>query len=179
MNKRKINIKEIKLLINQGKKKQEIFEELKKKYQPPLELAKQIEKFPTLENKKKYKSNNVTLIVLLSISLFFDLVGLNYGGIIWDISLIYIVATFQAEHYQWISFRAGFSVLVVLAMLFFTEYSLLSIISVSISLLILIPTFILAIKLEKKLCPNFIKKKIRYTDSNGKVKLKLKIEFID
>ena len=179
MKKRKIDINEIKLLINQGEKKQEIFEELKGKYQLPLELAKQIEKFPSLENKNKYKDKNITLIVLLSISLFFSIVGLSFFGIIWDISLLYIVATYQARHYQWISFRAGFSVLVILIMLFFTEYSMLSLISVSISLMILIPTLILAINLEKKLCPSFIKKKIRYTDSNGNVKIKLNIEFID
>jgi hypothetical protein len=176
--KKKIRL-EIKELIEEGYNKQFIFDELRKKHKRPIDLAKWIREFPTIENKKKYASKNTLLIVLLSITLLFDLLALSFGSIIWDIALIYLVGTYQATHYQWISFRAGFSVIVIIIMLFFTDFNMINIIAVLIGLLILIPTFILANKLEKQLTPFYVQKKIKHIDENGKVSYKLKFEFKD
>ncbi|MDP4208110.1 MAG: hypothetical protein Q8928_04765 [Bacteroidota bacterium] len=166
-------------LINQGNSKQVIFNELKMTYRNQIDLAKLISQFPTLENKKKYSSTNTTLIVLLSIALLFDIVGLSFVAIFLDIVLLYVVATFQVNYYQWITFRAGFSAVFLIIIMIFAKFTTLDMIACFISLLILIPTVIIANKLEKKLCPDFEQKKIQTTNENGKPIFRLQFIFKD
>lgn len=166
-------------LINQGKTKSEIFDELRKAHQRPLDLAKEIRKFPTKENKKKNYFKNILLLILLFIPFTLDIITLSYGGIVWDIALIYIVITFQGVHYQWITFRAIYSLFILFVLFFFSNFDALNFVLSVLILLILVPTFILAIQLEKKLCPHFEENKVRILDENGKYRFILQIVFKD
>lgn len=171
-------IREIKTLLSAGKKKQEVFEELKSRSHPPLYLARLIAKFPNLQNKRKYRSLNILLIVLLSLTLLFDLLSLNYPGMLWDIGLLYLASTFKVNQYQWIIFRAGLNiVLLVFLFLILKDYEQSTIIGLILSSVMLIPTLIFAIIIERNACPSFIQTKETYTDSNGDQRHKLRIEF--
>ena len=50
--------KKIVELLKEGYNKKTVFEELKQTSKNPIELAKLIQKYPTEENKKKYKKQN-------------------------------------------------------------------------------------------------------------------------
>jgi hypothetical protein len=58
-----------------GKTKQETFEELKgtsyRSWKSTVDLAKIIQKIPTLQVRKKYKTLNVILVVILSLTVLF------------------------------------------------------------------------------------------------------------
>jgi len=178
MAERKVPKKEIandaRQLLKQGTSKQQTFETLVDKYKYGKDVADVLKNIPSLIRIQKYGAWNFLLLFLLIlivlISLFLtgpSFIVLYYG------LLIYAVAMKQVKFYMWISLLSTCALIGFVAIILTTENAKLNWPALIAILGLTIPTFILPLWLEKKLCPKPIERKEQYTNSNGEQRMRI------
>jgi hypothetical protein len=171
-----------------GKTKQETFETIKETSKLPTEdLAKIIQSIPSLKARQKYKTLNLVLIVLLSLTVLFKMLAgipiIIENGIKWvpvlfilpiiNILLLIGVYTYSPNSHKWV---AIFTILGLL-------HSLSDILGQPFEPLILIDLTIaagligLGFYLNSKLCPDYLIVKERYQNNQGQDRLRNVIKF--
>lgn len=179
LNKKEIR-KEAKQLLKQGTSKQETFELLVDKHKYTYEIADILESIPSAKAIAKYGIwNHVLLAIIILTTIVFFLTTYSIGTLLWYGLLIYGVATKRINYYMWVTIMSLFA-LVVFIVTFLTSSAETFYWTRTIILIILIiPSCILPIWLEKKLCPKPTEKKVLYTNSQGQQRMKIVYEFTD
>ena len=179
---------DINFRIKQGTPKQQIYEDLIPIFRERNTIAELLERTPSLIRRNENKTANIILLILLSITLIFDLISKGITGIIWDAYLVYVVATYKVTQYTWIWFRAGFALFLIIVFLALNFKEIREVgfannpngfINLLLIFALVLSTAIISYLLDKKLCPEIKEKKEWYTDSNGIEKLRLVHEFED
>ena len=176
--------------INEGKSHQETFEELLQETKKPAEgIAKIVRFIPTLENRRKYKTVQTILIIVLALTILIKMAaglsivmekGIHWSPIIFllpiiNIALLYGVATYQGQYYR----------LVVILSIFSLINGLLNTAGEAFDPLILIDLGIagvligLGIYLNAKMVSKCQTIKEKYLDQEGEPQLRKRIEMLD
>jgi len=168
--------KEVKNLVDKGKSKQQILEELSQLYKDKITIMKQLEVTPSRTMKSKFRVYNYFLAVLLLVVLVLDIITLSrlqWGNWIIDTNLVVNIALdvvflvgvllFRVEIYTWIAARAVITLLTIMAV--HTEYYQIDIL-VFVSLTLIVVSFVLGMMLSPKLRPPRVPKTIEV--NNGK-----------
>ncbi len=183
MEKRKSQKKEIgreaRKLLKQGITKQEVFVELVDKYKYSKDVAEVLKGIPSQVRIKKYGGWNTLLLSLLIIIELIILLSLKPSvSLLWYGLLIYAVATKKIKYYGWITFLAILGALASLIGIFFAT-GVISLISLILFVVFFLPSCILPIWLEKRLCPPPTERKELYTNAEGEQRLRIVYEFND
>lgn len=170
---------EIRRMILAGQEKKEIYESLIPVYGERITIANELRKIPTLKRRAENRGLYYLLILLLAATSVTDILAGGHG-LIWDIFLFYVVITYRVHYFNWIWFRAGASLLALGIIFFFSFYEepfSLQMIGFIAGAVFLVFTILVSVWLENRLCPPVVEKKIPYTDSSGKEKIKIVHEF--
>ncbi len=181
MTKENYNKKEIKQearkLLKEGASKQEAYETLKEKYKYSVVVSKILHYIPSQKAIKKYSKWNYVLLVLLLIQagtfMWFEpsvLVLIYYG------LLIYAVLSMLVKHYVWVSVLSFVALISFLAFII-TDEALKIQWPELLLILTYIPTLILPLWLDKKLCPKPMESKTTFTDSQGQQRVRVVHQF--
>ncbi len=167
-----------KILLNQGNTKQETFDLLVEKYNFSHEIASILNNIPSSKAIEKYGIwNHILLAILLLTSIFFVIYSI-YAPLIYYGILIYGVASRRVNFYIWITIISSIGFIGLIAVIVTS-----SLINLDWTVVILfglyLTSIILPIWLEKKLCPKPIKRKEKYTNSEGQQRFKIAYEFSD
>ena len=178
--------KEVKNLVDKGKSKQQILEELSQLYKDKITIMKQLEVTPSRTMKSKFRVYNYFLAVLLLVVLVLDIITLSrlqWGNWIIDTNLVVNIALdvvflvgvllFRVEIYTWIAARAVITLLTIMAV--HTEYYQIDIL-VFVSLTLIVVSFVLGMMLSPKLRPPRVPKTIEV--NNGKNQTMNKIIYV-
>jgi len=176
--------------IKEGKTQQQTFDEIIELSDIPAEeIAAIVKVIPTLDSRRKYKTLNVILIVLLSLTVLSKIISgipiILQNGITWipvlfllpaiNVLLLWGVATYKSNFHR---FVAIFTILGILN-------SLSKIIGVPFNYLLLIDfafyaaLIILGFYCQGKLTPGYDKMKERYISSDGETLIRDKFVFDD
>ena len=144
--------KDVKTLVDKGKSKQQILEELSLLYKDKITIMQQLEATPSRTMKSKFRVYNYILAVLLLVVLVLDIITLSrlqWGDWIVDTNLVVNIALdvvflagvllFRVELYTWIAARAALTLLTIIAA--HTEYYQIDIL-VFVSLFLIMVSFI-------------------------------------
>jgi hypothetical protein len=180
----KLNTKEIRnearQLLKQGTSKQETFEILKEKYKYSKDVADILKNLPSQQTIEKYgKWNYVLLGLLVLTALIFFWATPTIGIVLWYGLLIYAVAKMLVKYYIWVTAFSAFAIIGFIAIIFTSDGATTNWSNVIIMISLVIPTLILPMWLEKKLCPKPTERKEEYTNSQGQQRLKIVYEFPD
>jgi predicted RNase H-like HicB family nuclease len=171
-----------------GKTKQETFETLKETSKLPTEdLAKIIQSIPSLNARQKYKTLNVVLIVLLSLTVLFKMLSgipiVIQNGIKWfpilfilpiiNVLLLWGVATFSAGSHRFVAIFTILGLLRSLGDLIGKPFEPLMLIDLAIAAGLIG----LGFYLNSKLCPDFLTVKERYQNNQGQDRMRNVIKF--
>ena len=174
--------------IEEGKSRQEVFEELSETVKMAKDdLAKIIRFIPSLELRKKHKVAHVTLLILLGISVLFKMFagiplviknGINWLPIIFilpiiNIILLYLIGNYRGENYKFVGIMGILGLTRSLQSL--TEIASNPLIIVDFAFILL--TIGLGFYLNSVMVPEFKTVKQKYTDENGKTKIRSRIKF--
>ncbi len=178
----KINKNEIskaaKQLIKQGASRQRAFDILVEKYKYTRDVSEVIKHLPSSEAIKKYGLWNYVLLgILILITGLFMLAYFSPGYLLWNGLLMYVVARMLVKYYILVSVLSGIGILGSIAGLATNDNITWS--NMLIFFLLIIPACILPIWLKKKLCPPPSEKKVKYTNSEGQLRVKIVYEFKD
>jgi hypothetical protein len=169
---------EAKQMIRAGTSKHDTYEALCEKYKEKITVARIVQPIPSKKARIKYAGLNAMLLIALSIIAFLDLASLNIIGIIIDALLIYIVASYNTGQYSWIIARAFFSILALCLFFIFSNHSDPGVlISFCVLAFLSVSCMVLGIMLGKRLAPDYHERKILYTDSAGKKRVRVEHEF--
>lgn len=172
------------------KTKQETFETLKATSKLPIEdLAKIIQTIPSLQARQKYKTQNMILIGLLSLTVLFKMMAgipiIIENGIKWfpillilpiiNILLLIGVATYSQSIYKAVAFFTLFGLLRSLSDILGQPFEPLIIIDLSIAAGLIG----LGFYLNSKLCPDYTIIKEKYQNNQGQDRLRNVIKFND
>lgn len=174
--------KEVHTLLNKGKAKQEILEELSKKYKDKITIIKQLESTPSIVMKQKYVIfNNIFLCMLLA-ALVLDIILLfriSWGNPVidfisilnvgFDVILLIGVLLYRVGTYSWIAARAIVSILqIIITHAYYQEpIDILTFIVLT----LVVVSFFMGLFLGVRLCPPRIPKTIE-VDVDGVEKIK-------
>jgi len=173
-----------------GKTKQETFETLKETSKLPTEdLAKIIQSIPSLQARQKYKTLNMILIGLLSLTVLFKMMAgipiIIENGIKWfpvlfilpiiNILLLIGVATYSQSSHKWVAIFTIFGLLRSLSDILGQPFEPLIIIDLTIAAGLIG----LGFYLNSKLCPDYSTVKERYQNNQGQDRLRNVIKFND
>ena len=166
--------KQAKTLINQGKSKQEVYDELVTEYKYRNEIAEIVRYTPTTEKLRKYSIWNTLYLIFISLITLLLLLQPTLG-IIWFILLIVIVASKKFKYYYWNSILGLVMIISVVALSLYegTNDGSETILATIITLTTAIITILAGIILPRKITPKYIEKKEKYLDKNGKEKLRI------
>ena len=187
MTKRELR-KSVKRSILDGKSKQEVFQELKETSKLPTEdLAKIIQSIPSLNARQKYKTLNIILIVLLSLTVLFKMIAgfpiILENGIKWlpilfllpiiNILLLVGVVTYYPNSHKWVAIFTILSLLRSLSVIFGQPFEPFIIID----LVIAAGLIGLGFYLNSKLSPEYLTVKELYQNRQGQDRLRNVIKF--
>jgi predicted RNase H-like HicB family nuclease len=182
--------KVVKQSILDGKTKQETFETLKETAKLPTEdLAKIIQSIPSLQARQKYKTLNMILIGLLSLTVLFKMMAgipiIIENGIKWfpvlfilpiiNILLLIGVATYSQSSHKWVAIFTILGLLRSLSDILGQPFEPLIIIDLTIAAGLIG----LGFYLNSKLCPDYLTVKERYQNNQGQDRLRNVIKFND
>ena len=164
-----------KVLLTEGKTKQEVYEELVSQFKYRNIIADIVRYTPSKERLKKYSIWNTLYLVFISLITLLSLLQPTLG-IIWLILLIVLVAMKKFKYYYWNTILGVITIISVLALTLyqgmnngFESTLIMLLFSIPIALI-----FIFAgIYLPKIMTPKYNEKKEKYIDKNGKEKLRL------
>ena len=169
----KKQIKEhVKVRLEKGEPKQQIFEEMSQLFKDKVTIAKLLEQTPSRVMRHKFKIHNYGLAVLLMTVLVLDTIlffQLTWGRWIIDftaglnivLSVVFLagVLLYRIEIYSWIASCAVVTLITLLASLYYYNLSDINpLLYVSLSLIVI--SFILGLLLGVKLCPPRVPKTI-------------------
>ena len=172
--------KEVYSRIRSGEPKQQILEELSKKYKDKITIVKQLEVTPSLAMRKKYQLFNLIMTGLLLTILVLDVIlvinstlenWLKYVpflNVFIDIILLIGILRYRIENYSWIAARAIVSVIYIIISNAYFHFPI-DVITIIVLGLIII-SFFLGIFLSMRLCPPRIPKTIE-VDIDGTEKI--------
>ncbi|GHT31370.1 hypothetical protein FACS189434_00980 [Bacteroidia bacterium] len=186
MTKKELN-KAVKQSILSGKTKQETFDNFKG--ESPLsyeETARIVDSYPTLESRDEYKSINMILIILLSITvlsklllgvLFMENNGMRFFPVLFifpilNIIFLYCVATYN-NVYKWIAILTGIGFLRSLSDIIGNPVDVFMIIDIALT----IGLIIVSVYLHIKLFPGYKMVVNREIDNEGKIKITRVVKF--
>ena len=171
---------EARQLLKEGTSKQETFEVLKEKYNVVKDLAEMLKTLPSKQAIDKYgKWNNVLLALLVLTTAIFLWTTPSPGILIWYGILIYAVAKRLVKYYVWLTVFSAILIISLIAVVFTNDTAATSWITIVVLLSLVIPTLVLPLWLEKKLCPEPTERKEVYTNSLGEERLKIVYEFAE
>lgn len=171
-----------------GKTKQETFEELKGTSKLPTEdLAKIIQTIPSLKVREKYRTLNIILIVLLSLTVLFKMLAgipiIIENGIKWfpvlfilpiiNILLLVGVATYSPSSHKFVAIFTIIGLLRSLGDLIGKPFEPFMLIDLSIAAGLIG----LGFYLNSKLCPDYLTVKERYQNNQGQDRMRNVIKF--
>ena len=169
--------KEAKLLIRQGKTKQEAFEQLKKQFHHAKVISKILSCIPTPKQKEKYKILNYTLLATLLLPFLFFLSQDNWETSLWYSISLYAVIWVKPKLYTVITAQSLILSIISIFVLIFGEiflaWSLLAILILSLS------SLFLSYKLEKKFCPKPTEIREKYIDKQGATRVRIIYTFTE
>jgi len=179
----KKQIKEhVKIRMNKGEPKQQIFEELSHLYKDKVTIVKLLEQTPSKVMRRKFRIHNFGLAVLLLAVLVLDTIlffQLKWGNAIIDItaglnillSIVFFtgVLLYWIEIYSWIASSAVVTLITLIASLYYYELREINPL-LFVSLLLIVISFILGLLLGIKLCPSRVPKTIE-VDIDGTEKI--------
>ena len=168
--------KEVKNLVDKGKSKQQILEELSQLYKDRITIMKQLELTPSRTMKYKFRVYNYLLATLLLVVLILDIIALSRSqwgdwiissnlilNIAMDVVFLVGVLLFRIELYTWIAARAVVTLLTIIAA--HTQYYQIDIL-VFVSLFLIVVSFILGTMIVLRLRPPRVPKTVEV--NNGK-----------
>ncbi len=168
-----------KLILQEGKTRQEAFELLADKYKYTGDVAEEIKYIPSAPALAKYGKWNTLLLLLLIGSAAYYLILAPSAAILWSVVLIIGVASKNIRYYFWISIMSVLSLLAILIMIA-TEVVKVQADAATITMIVLlIPCCIIPAWLENKLCPKPTVHKEYYTNSEGEQRMKVVYAFRD
>jgi len=161
--------------LNEGKTKQEVYEELYLEYKNRKIVADIVRYIPNKDKLEKYKIYNTAFLVFLITITLISLVKISLG-IIWLIWLIYIVATKNFKLYYWNSILGGTTLLIVPTMLLigYSVGDYISTMGLTIAILISAIFIAFGILIPKLVTPPFKEIREFYTNSNGSRRIVVK-----
>jgi uncharacterized membrane protein len=161
-----------------GKTKQEIFELLVDKYNYAKDVADVLKYIPSAKAIAKYGAwNTVLLVLVISIALFFLLVGFPMGWVLYGL-LIYAIATKKVKYYMWATILFSGMIITFVIAGFTTPEAIFYWKNILISILT-IPCCFLPLWLQGKLCPKPTKRKEEYRNYRGERRMRIVYEFSD
>ena len=175
-NKKEIK-KEARQLLKEGTPKQEAFEILKEKYKYSKIIADILKNIPSKQAIERYGKWNNVLLAILILTLVLSLLTAPSIGMLWYVLLIYVVARKLVKYYIWITVISAMGIIGSVAIMATSNIVFENWIGLIIIFVIIIPSLIIPIWLEKKLCPKPKEKKVKYTNSLGQKRLKIVYEF--
>lgn len=180
----KLNKKEIRdearQLLKQGTSKQDTFEILREKYKYAKDVADILKNLPSQQAIEKYRKWNYVLLGLLVLSTaIFFWAKPTLGITLWYGLLIYAVARILVKYYIWVTLLSAIVIISSIAVFLTYQRAVTNWTDIIIMLSLIIPTFILPIWLEKKLCPKPTERKEQYTNEQGQQRLKIVYEFAE
>ena len=168
--------KEVKNLVDKGKSKQQILEELSQLYKDRITIMKQLELTPSRTMKYKFRVYNYLLATLLLVVLILDIIAFSRSqwvdwiissnlilNIAMDVVFLVGVLLFRIELYTWIAARAVVTLLTIIAA--HTQYYQIDIL-VYVSLFLIVVSFISGTMIVLKLRPPRVPKTIEV--NNGR-----------
>lgn len=167
--------------IKLGLSKQQVFDELHKQFKLGKALADIVQSLPSAAALKKHKAIHILFLILLSLQLLILLLTLNLAGIVWTAPMIYFAATHKARYYGWALVAGIYGLLPALQLLLSPaqEAELAGVLIGLFMLFISLTIPVLGFVLRTKLTPSCSEKKVLYTDSAGKSRFRLVLEFKD
>jgi len=167
-------------MLKHGKSRQDTYLELKAKYGSGKVVVDVIENLPSLEAKKKYGIWNYFLLaLLLLITALFMRAAPSIGIVIWYGLLIYAVARVLTKYYIWVTIMTAIAIAGGLAAVVTNDLESVNWSNAVIFLILNVPALILPIWLERKLCPAPTERREKYTNKEGKQKIRVVYEFRD
>ena len=162
--------KEVKDLIEKGKPKQQILEDLSHLYKDKITIMKELESTPSRIMRYKFRTHNYLLAALLMVALVLDSIALSrlqWGdwvidtnlvlNVLLDVVFLVNILLFRVEIYTWIAARAVMTLITIMAA--HTEYYQIDIL-VFVSLTLIVASFVLGMTLGVKLCPPRVPKTV-------------------
>lgn len=144
------------------------------------EIAEILENIPSSIAINKYgKWNHVLLAILILTTIIFFVEAPSIGTLFWYGILIYGVATKRINYYMWVTVMSASVLVAFIAVTLTSSSETFTWITTTTMMILIIPSCILPIWLEKKLCPKPTEKKVQYTNSQGQQRMKIIYEFSD
>lgn len=166
--------------MRQGNSRQAVFDTLAEKYHFEKTVADIVKHLPSAQAIEKYgKWNKLLLGLFIFETVLLLWLGKEINLVLWMGFLIYAVNTMQVQYYMFISLISGFGIMFFVAMLIINEQDSINWLRIIAMAPIVIPTLILPIWLEKRLCPQPKESKEMYTNSQGQKRLRVVYEFVD
>ena len=164
---------DIKVWIDKGKPKQQIFEELSLLYKDKATILKQLESTPSKMMKDKYRLFNYMLASLLLAATILDVIiltSLKWGmypvldvnytlSVVLDAVFLVGVLMYRIEIYSWVASRAVVSLITIVMALYYQSFADINIL-IFVSLTLIVIFFVLGLFLGVKLCPAHVPKTI-------------------
>jgi len=176
--------------IKEGKSRQDVYVELKEESNyKSEEIAKIVRFIPTLENRHKYKTAQTVLIIALGITILFKMLGglsiVMVKGINWlpiiflmpiiNIVLTYGVVTYKGKYYRLVGIVTILGLLRSLQDINGLNFNLLTLIDLGVAGVLIG----LGFYLNSKMASEYQTVKEKYTNKQGKDRLRDKIIFVD
>ena len=177
LNKKDVII-EAQQLLKQGISKQETFEILKEKYKFTKDVSDMLKNLPSQQAIQKYgKWNYVLLILLISTAILFLLESLSILILLWYGLQIYAVTKMLIKYYSWVSVFSSITLISFIGLIFTNEIPNPNWRNTILLMTLSIPTLIIPLWLENKLCPKPTERMEKYTNSEGQQRLRIVYEF--
>ncbi|PCH99343.1 MAG: hypothetical protein COB85_00125 [Bacteroidetes bacterium] len=171
---------EARKLLKEGISRQTAYENLKTKYKNGKIVADLIKNLPSLEAIKLYGKWNYMLLSLLILTAgLYMYASPSIGIVLWYGILIYGVARMLLKYYMWVAAMAAFGLIVSIVGIIFSGTDSLNWAAAVLVVCLNIPSLILPIWLEKRLCPKPSERKEKYTNKQGQQRMKVIYEFKD
>jgi len=174
--------KEAKALLKQRIPKQQVFETLVDKYKYSKDIIDILRYLPSENLISKYsKWNNVLFgILIFKTILFLTLSPSSIISLLFSLLFIYVVAKIKLKYYSWLAITSVFASLSFIFFLLNRGLAPIAIFNLCLYfLIVIVPTLVLPIWLEKKLCPEPIERKELYTNSEGENRMRVVYQFVD
>lgn len=179
LNKKQVR-NEARQLLKQGASKQDAFDILLEKYKYAKEVADILKNLPSKQAIDKYGKWNYVLLGLLALTtVILFLATPTLGILLWYGLLIYAVARMLVKYYVWVAVFSALAIISFVAVIFTSDSAATNWGNLIIMAILVIPTLILSIWLERRLCPKPIESKEEYANSQGQKRLKIVYEFSD
>ena len=167
-----------KLLLKEGKSKQEVFDELLEKYHYAKDVAEVLKYIPTNSSIAKYNGWNIVLLINLIIIIGLILLSSgSYVSVIYYVLITIVVFKKSLKHYVWVSVLSAVGLIGVAgAAMNGDNWSWPWIIIV---VVILAPPLFISYWLPGKLSPPPIESKEQFTNAEGETRLRVVYSFKD